>query len=251
MSSKKANGASVPKEDWAHELREAERAARKDPRSSCAQARVVAKAARKLRQWKKCKTVSKLGLSFQPNKKLRKELEDCLKAAESELAVASVVGEAQHQTFCKEVMSGTMSVDEIRAEHPVYTNLSILHYAVLQGDVRLMEELVALGAALDFPVFQDDADTSTNPAPAGSTALSLGCAILAKYGEFRNACGIIPPGIEQQLDGISECCTRLVMLGVNFNKRLKLPKLKDNAVPRPYRLEWDGKDSRRTCNAVW
>jgi hypothetical protein len=47
-----------------------------------------------------------------------------------------------------------------------------------------MEEVVALGAALDFPVWDENApDLPPLPAPPGSTALLLACADIAMFGE--------------------------------------------------------------------
>jgi hypothetical protein len=49
-----------------------------------------------------------------------------------------------------------------------FTNRNVLHNAVLIGDVSLMEEVVALGAALDFPV--RDLKKSVRHSPCTSTA---------------------------------------------------------------------------------
>lgn len=210
----------APKEGWAYELKKAEGAAKKDARNAAKQLR-VAKAAHALRQWKKCKTVAQLGLLFEPQKKDRKQLRTYLNAAKAELAIYSGVDQ---QWFQKEVIENVMSggnLDEVAVSLPEFTNLNILQCAAIIGDVRMLDSLVSLGAALDYPVLDiNDPNKPPSPAPAGSTALVLVCAALAIVGHtttrHASSSGNLHPGTYV-------CAIRLVMLGANYKSKLQLP----------------------------
>jgi hypothetical protein len=113
-----------------------------------------------------------------------------------------------------------------------FTNLNILQFVVLIGDVTLMEEAVALGAALDFPVWDKNAsDNPPLPAPPGSTALLLACAILAAYGEKERRDPNF--GRNDTIDRICECAVRLVLLGANCQVKLLIPAQRRNAPVQP------------------
>ena len=76
------------------------------------------------------------------------------------------------------------NIDMISCLNESFNNLNILHCAAFQGDIRSLEEAVALGAAIDYPVGEPAKDSyeGKEEAPRGTTALLLACSILAMYG---------------------------------------------------------------------
>jgi hypothetical protein len=119
----------------------------------------LAIAAYKLRDFKKVKTAANLGIALDPSEGEKK-----------------LLNELEQQIRC------SLRYLPLFFEYHPFTNLNILQYAVVDGDVTLMEEVVALGAVLDFPVSDKNAsEMPPLPAPPGSTALLLACAMLAMY----------------------------------------------------------------------
>jgi hypothetical protein len=109
-----------------------------------------------------------------------------------------------------------------------FTNLNILQYAVVSGDVALMEEVVARRAALDFFVNGENASgVPSSPAPPGSTALLLACAFLAMHGDKMhrdpNYRRTVPAEILDYIDRTCECAIRLVYLGADCQVKLQIP----------------------------
>jgi hypothetical protein len=178
MPSKKKNK-NKPKEGWVVELKEAEGEVKKANQATPQHHLRVARAARKLRIWNKSKTAAKKGLSIHPHGPLRAQLVECQKQADIELSIGSEVDTDDYKE--------TPVEDKTRNGSPVYhdmfSNLNYLQYATMAGDVRLLEDLVASGLALDYPVLNfssHHADfPNAEPAPKGSTALVLCCAVLA------------------------------------------------------------------------
>jgi hypothetical protein len=106
----------------------------------------------------------------------------------------------------------------------------------LLGDVTLMEEAVALGAALDFPVSDENRQNLPPlPAPPGSTALLLACAVLAIHGEMERHDPNIRRTvlIQDSIDRTCECAIRLVHLGANCQVKLQIPAQRRNAPVNP------------------
>jgi len=52
----------------------------------------------------------------------------------------------------KELKGGKKSIDSFAVTNATFNNLNMLQCAVVTGHVRLLEDAVALGAALDYPV---------------------------------------------------------------------------------------------------
>jgi hypothetical protein len=169
-----------PKNGWVQELADAESDAKRS-RSAGAQLR-LAIAAYNLRLFKKMKTSANLGLALNPNpsdseKKLLKEYVEKSKEQKEIILDHNILQQLRRHGVDYDIFT-------ITSKATAFTNLNILQYAVLTGDVTVMEEVVARGAALDFPVSDKNAlDIPPVPVPPGSTALLLACALLAIYGE--------------------------------------------------------------------
>jgi hypothetical protein len=237
MPTQNSTATKIPKDGWVQELGDAESAAKKS-RSAGAQLR-LAIAAYKLRDFKRLKTAANLGLALDPSegeKELLKEYVEKSKEQREIKLVRSIVQQMREPGF-------NCDTFYFSSNAAVFTNLNILHYAVVNGDVTLVEEVVATGAALDFPVGDENVPgTPPSPAPPGSTALLLACAMLAMYGtmERRNpnfrrrgtdmAAEVYPYDI---IDRICECAIRLVRLGANCQVKLQIPAQTLNAPVNP------------------
>jgi hypothetical protein len=231
MPSQKSSATKIPKDGWVQELESAESAAKKS-RAAGAQLR-LAIAAYKLRDFKKLKIAANLGLALEPSegeKELLKEYFGKSKEQKEIIIDRNILlqhmrrpgADCDHFSFSSDAVP--------------FTNLNILHYAVMIGDVTLMEEVVALGAALDFPVSDKNAvDIPPLPAPPGSTALLLACVSLATYGDM----GRTDPNrrraasAQDAVDRISECAIRLVHLGANCKVKLQIPAQRRNTPVNP------------------
>jgi hypothetical protein len=87
-----------------------------------------------------------------------------------------------------------------------------------------MEEVVGLGAALDCPVSDRDAPGAPHlPAPPGSTALLLACAMLAMGRTNPNYRRRMTTEVLDDLDLTCECAIQLVHLGANCQVKLQIP----------------------------
>jgi hypothetical protein len=132
----------------------------------------------KLRDFKKLKIAANLGLALDPSEGervlLKEYVEKSKEQKDTRLDRDSIQQMREPGDDC--------DVLHISLNNCLFTKLNILHYAATTGDITLMEEVVALGAALDFPI--GDANTPDIPAPPGSTALLLACAMLAKCGDM-------------------------------------------------------------------
>jgi hypothetical protein len=221
----------MPKDGWVQELEDAESAAKRS-RLAGAQLR-LAIAAYKLREFKKkLKVAANLGLALEGEKELLKEYVEKSK-------------EQKEMRFDRNILEQQIRrpgrhCDTFRFSSSItpFTNLNILQYAVVTGDVTLMEEVVALGAALDFPVLRKNApDIPPLPAPLSSTALLLACAMLAVSGDMvrrlqmtRNEITQLSESdlilkkdvadVQDAVDRVCECAVRLVHLGANCQVKL-------------------------------
>ena len=218
----------IPKDGWVHELGDAESAAKRSP-SAGAHLR-LAIAAYKLRDFKKLKAAVNRGLALAPSegeKELLKEyVEKCKEQKERILP----------RDLIKKMYEPSTDCDTFRFASDIcpFTNLYILQHAVLTGDVAVMEEVVALGAALDFPVddYSNPPGIPPAPAPPGSTALLLACAIVAMYGVMErrdpNFRRVMPAQLFDTVDRTCECAIRLVYLGANCQVKLQIPAQRRN-----------------------
>jgi hypothetical protein len=252
MPTQKSTVTKIPKDDgWVEELGHAESAAKKS-RSAGAQLR-LAIAAYKLRDFKKQKTAANLGLALNPSEGEKELLKEYVEKSKEQKEI--MLG----RNYLQQMREPGVDFDGLTISNSkaiTFTNLNILHYAVVTGDVTLIEEVVACGAALDFPVSDKNArDIPPSPAPPGSTALTLACALLAIHGEIeRRDPNLRRSASAQALDSINricECAIRLVYLGANCQVKLQIPAQSRNASVHPedpvvaFRmLKFDGKTAQ-------
>jgi hypothetical protein len=248
MPSQKSTAMKMPKDGWVHELGDAESAAKRS-RSAGAQLR-LAIAAYKLRDFKKVKTAANLGLALDPNEGEKELLNEYVEKSKEQKEMTNdcnilLQDLRHHGAHCDHFnITAANSVS-------LFTNLNILHYAVMTGNVTMMEEVVALGAALDFPVWDKDKnapDIPPLPAPPGSTALLLACSILAIPAELIRLDSLV-------LDRICECAIQLVHLGADCQVKLQIPAQRRNAPVNPHNLNptfralnFDGKTAQELAS---
>jgi hypothetical protein len=170
----------MPKDGWVQELEDAEFAAKRS-RLAGAQLRLTI-AVYKLLKFKKLKVAANLRLALYPSegeKELFKEYVEKSKE-KKEMRLNRNILEQQ-------IRRPGRHCDIFRFSSSIipFTNLNILQDAVVTCDVTLMEEVVALGAALDFPVLHKNTpNIPVLPALPGGTALLLACVTLAMYSEM-------------------------------------------------------------------
>ena len=76
----------------------------------------------------------------------RPRVNECIKEAKQHLSVKSSLDLRGFNLKKLRVCN----LDEMFCEHPSFNNLNILHFASAQGDIRLLEQVVAFGAAIDI-----------------------------------------------------------------------------------------------------
>lgn len=219
-----------PRQGWLVELDEALEAAAKANEETLAQAQVrIAVAACKLRQWKKAITACESGLAALRKERpdydtLKQKLRQHHKVATKELAAYQ---DRSARTTFKDlfdgVRKGNVVIEQTLCEHVTFGNLNILHYACMVGDVHLLEDAVAAGAAIDFPVLEEN-NAGPYPAPPGTTALLLLVSSLAAYALLGNTSGLITPQLKRVLQGNEECAIALIQLGADAEKKLPRPR---------------------------
>jgi hypothetical protein len=226
MPSLKSSTTKIPKYGWVQELEDAESAAKKN-RSAGAQLR-LAIAAYKLREFKRLKIVANLGLALDPSEGEKELLKEYIEKSKErkEMTIENniiLLNMRFDGSYCDSLVFSSATV--------LFTNLNILQHAVMNGDIALMEEVVALGAALDFPVQnKNPPGVPPSPAPPGSTALLLACAFLAMVGEMERR---HPNYYRRQnfdtIDRNCECAIQLVHLGANCQVKLQIPAQRPDA----------------------
>jgi hypothetical protein len=223
MASKKKNkDRPKPKQGWVVEWKEAEGEVKTANQATPEQHLRVARAARKLRIWKKSKIAAEKALSIDPHGPLRAQLVDCRKQADEELSILSEV-DTDYYKFRVRTEDGNIRApfNQEIVPHHVFSNLNFLQCATMCGDVRLVEDLVASGCALDFPVLNHSANflfPDAEPAPKGSTALVLCCAHLAMVTWLAKR-GHPAISSDEQTSKMVECAISLVKLGADFHRK--------------------------------
>jgi hypothetical protein len=185
----------------------------------------------KLWEFKKLKTAANLGLALDPSDSEKELLKEYVEKSKDQREII-----LDRNSLEQQIRQPSAELDTLifSSNTSPFSNLNILHYTVVTGDITLMEEVVALGAALDFPVWDRNAPgVPPSPAPPGSTALLLACAFLAMYGDkmhrdpnFRST---VPAEFLDSIDRKCECAIRLVHLGANCEAKLQIPTQRPNA----------------------
>ncbi|KAL7525329.1 hypothetical protein ACHAXR_000956, partial [Thalassiosira sp. AJA248-18] len=118
------------------------------------------------------------------------------------------------------IMKEDMSLDSMSIPHPTYSNLNALQYAAFNGDIHLLEQLVARGAALDY-TYELFLDPRKEKTPPGNTALLMAVVSIM----FSKQCLMVESEEKwrKEYENRVECAVQLVRLGANVNARLQLP----------------------------
>jgi hypothetical protein len=133
----------------------------------------------------------------------RSRVNECIKEAKQHLSVKSGL---DLQGFNLKKLR-VCNLEELFCEHPSSNNLNVLHFAAAQGDIRLLEQVVAFGAAIDYPVKEPDGAFSGESAPLGATALVLALACIAMISSAPDFAtrGMMTPQLNKMLQGNLEC----------------------------------------------
>lgn len=163
----------------------------------------------------------------------RPRVNECIKEAKQHLSVKSSLDLRGFNLKKLRVCN----LDEMFCEHPSFNNLNILHFASAQGDIRLLEQVVAFGAAIDYPVKESDGAFSGESAPLGATALVLALACIAMISSAPGFAtrGMMTPQLNKVLQGNLECAIQLVKLGANCNAKLIIPASSNTTIASMYR----------------
>ncbi|CAB9521678.1 expressed unknown protein [Seminavis robusta] len=230
-----------PENGWIQELSDAKKVAKETPTGK--NSLRMAMAACKVRQWDSCLAAAKFGLSLlEPNDdETKKQLLLYQKWSNEELAKESQSMKHQRNTrdLIKEIKKEDVAIDYIQTEYETFDNLNLLQYSGILGDVALLEELVALGAAIDFPVLTRSTGTGTAPAtmgsaPEGTTALTLLCATLAVGARVKKLPGGKSAKLQKVHQGILQCAMILVKSGANCSLVFGKPDRPPAASADPY-----------------
>jgi hypothetical protein len=232
----KNNNKNMPKDGWVEELREAEAQAEAEISTSAETHLRVARAAGKLRLWEKCQAAAETGVSIGPESPLRAQLIECQKQAVGELFIKERFINSppprHYEVIRKRIIREAQDVNTTHSSNPTFSNLNVLQSAVLLGDVRILEDVVSLGAAIDYPVLAEgwyEPHQGDETAPQGTTALAMCCATLVLYGNLDSS-EVLPVETKRIIDGNLECAILLVQLGADCQKKLNFP---DNTRRRP------------------
>jgi hypothetical protein len=138
--------------------------------------------------------------------------------------------------------------DWIINESSAYCNATAFQDAALRGDVRLMEAMVALGAAIDRPFALlpgRSGDATKVTVPPDASALLMACVVLAianshgvTLAAAKRAAPAYPP---DQLDRMAECAMQLVRLGADLTVRLNVRDPRCSPLYRRMILVLDGR----------
>lgn len=215
---------SVPDGGWAIELERAD-AKSKTEKTAISMLR-VSSAAFHLRKWRKCKNAANFGLSMiteEDEEDTKNKLLEFQKIATKEHeAEQNRPNRSRLKAFLERLSKADQSIDDCPVLHQTYGNLNFVHCATHTGDIHVLEQVVAFGAAIDFPVLDVECEEGIFAAPPGCSALLLVCATLAMYGQL----GTGLPLPRKQRDALNkslECAIALVRLGANCDSKLERP----------------------------
>lgn len=223
-----ADGA-APKVGWARELREGEKSLRRNPDSSDAVVR-AARAARVMRRFESLEKIlakAEAGGVAIDGADDRALLSRFREEAAAWKARRTRVDEPAVVDLFRRAMNDDMSLDTCTMDHPTYAGLSALQYAACTSDVRLLEKLVALGAALDFEHKSPSprrAERTAVAKPSGCTALLM-AVIMAICA--RELIHLESSAWRPAYEGAVECAVQLVRLGARVDVTLRLPPGRD------------------------
>mmetsp|Transcript_23170 Transcript_23170/g.33226 ORF Transcript_23170/g.33226 Transcript_23170/m.33226 type:complete len:555 (-) Transcript_23170:286-1950(-) len=234
------NAIPTPPYGWIVELKEAKEAAKKAGESDILAQFRVARAYHILRQWQNLRDICNNALSAQ-EKKLEKHqlilLKQYQKDAENVLLIRSRADSYSQKIQLKKLIKEDCNLDKVICPHTTFKNSNILQTAALEGDIRFMEQIVAAGAAIDYPFLKSSQCGQPIVAPTDSTALVMICAVLALYGKLDSKIfkDFMSNELRRVLQGQLDCAVQLVWLGADVNTKLRLPSSSDCAEIEAFR----------------
>eukprot|EP00978_Attheya_sp_CCMP212_P028951 scaffold101273_cov43-Attheya_sp.AAC.1 len=240
----------TPEMGWGQELVDAERAFKHDKTSVKCAIR-LAHAHRTMRHWEELKHVSKAGLSISSaaaaavsvsdsvsdiDTQQREQLKECLMDAEYHLSIQTIINDDEDKGMFKTMLQnakhGKLDLDTCLIDHDNFSDLNALQYAAIMGDVRFLETLISLGAAIDYTEnnkgpgksAKSNSNSKQETKPVGATALTLAVMSLACDRIASKRFGLSSGGA---MDGIRACAVTLVRLGAKVDVTLRLSNSKN------------------------
>mmetsp|Transcript_23173 Transcript_23173/g.33234 ORF Transcript_23173/g.33234 Transcript_23173/m.33234 type:complete len:565 (-) Transcript_23173:257-1951(-) len=245
------NAIPTPPYGWIVELKEAKEAAKKAGESDILAQFRVARAYHILRQWQNLRDICNNALSAQ-EKKLEKHqlilLKQYQKDAENVLLIRSRADSYSQKIQLKKLIKEDCNLDKVICPHEIFKNSNLLQNAALEGDIRFMEQIVAAGAAIDYPFLKSSQCGQPIVAPTDSTALVMICAVLALYGKLDSKIfkDFMSNELRRVLQGQLDCAVQLVWLGADVNTKLRLPSSSDSSQIESFRRHgFDGKSAKQ------
>lgn len=232
----------VPEEGWAAELVAARKAARR--KETPATLLRLCRAYRMMRQWEKLRDNAVKAAACMENNddgSIPPQVQELLVyevRAEVELQRTSLLKCETARAVFRESASFERDYKKFPLGTSMFSNLTWLHGAVSEGDIRLMELLVARGAALEHPPLRVRQSTTQHETkeslPPGCTALLLGCAIIATN-SLHSTPGSISQEFHDKFMGLMNCVSQLVRLGADCSATLHIPA---SSCPGPTAVAW-------------
>ena len=236
-----------PKGGWAAELRSA-KAAYKQERSFDTLLRQL-RSHRMMRQWEKLSSAASKFLegldkdtsgASKSVAEAKGEVQRYLQEASAVLSIESRITKPFYKERFNEIMTNN-TVDDDLFNDGCFQNLNFVQFAALCGDIRLLEKVVSLGAAIDYPTPTQTyyEDSRGELAPPNCTALVLACVVLAVHSQLS---GLVPPGSSlnqrlsfEPLGEIVQCAIQLVRLGADCQMKLTIPNTHTGATTGMFR----------------
>jgi MYND finger len=242
-----------PPDGWALELNDAEDAYKQingeyDEKSNEALLRLV-RAQYKMRKFDDLKEVvsNEKGRQIVQTALTSRQLQELkIYQAKSDqvLSITTNLNQRQMHVLLKDMRRGKLNPDMIASPGSEIKNTNILQRMCLDGDIRTMEAIVALGAAIDLPFLDRDPSRPDDAcqwqprgmAPTNATVLALLCAELALAGATARLVGdgvdplsLMPAPMKEQRERKVECAVQLVNLGADCSSKLMLPQARQPA----------------------
>jgi MYND finger len=155
-----------------------------------------------------------------------------------ELSVPSTADKPEWNELIPLFLAGEVNPNHVYRPLEAFPNSNLLHHAALVGDVRLMEALVAAGAAIDYPFLEGRGPHGVDfsvVAPTDATALVVACATLALVAELGRSGSPPPRAAQEQKEQMAECAMQLVRLGADMNRKINWNNAPETDTSRGYR----------------
>jgi MYND finger len=159
--------------------------------------------------------------------------------ARNKLSVRSSADKPEWNKLIPLFLAGAVNPNHVDRPLEAFPNSNLFHHAALVGDVRLMEALVAAGAAIDYPFLEERGAHGLNfsvVAPTDATALVVACTTLALAAELGSRGGTPPPrAAQKQKEQMAECAMQLIRLGADTNRTINWNNAPETATSWGYR----------------